>query len=225
MYDTNTSVQSPDMAGGVVLLADGDFPSTPYTLDILHGARYLCCTDGAGKALIDRLGIMPDAIVGDGDSLPQEFKDKYHDIIHIVDEQEYNDLTKCVRHIVSTLSPLSTPIYFLGCTGKREDHTIGNISLMAYYRREMGIRAVMVTDYGTFVPASGEETFCSFARQQISIFNLSSTRLTSDGLRWDAYPYQMWWQGTLNESLADKFTIHADGEYIIYRTHEAKVMR
>ncbi len=222
MYDTNTSGQSPVRKGGFVLLADGDFPATRYTLDVLHRADYLCCTDGAGKALIDRLGIIPNAIVGDGDSLPQDFKDKYRDIIHIVDEQEYNDLTKCVRHIIATAGNTDIDLHLLGCTGRREDHTIGNVSLLAFYRKSMGIHPVMVTDYGTFVPAEGEQEFDSFAGQQVSIFNLTSTRLTSEGLKWNAYPYQQWWQGTLNEAIGNQFAIHADGEYIIYRTHDAK---
>ena len=77
----------------------------------------------------------------------------------------------------------------------------------------------MVTDYGWFVPASGTTRFASFPGQQVSIYNATCKELTSEGLKWDTYPFQELWQGTLNEALEDRFTIHADGDYLIYRTH------
>ena len=82
-----------------VILADGSFPTHDIPLGILHNAKYLCCCDGAGMELISR-GIMPDAIVGDCDSMTEEFKERYKDIIHVVEEQEYNDLTKCTKHVL-----------------------------------------------------------------------------------------------------------------------------
>ena len=201
-----------------VILGDGDFPSHPVGLGILRNAKFLCCCDGAGKKAIER-GIHPDAIVGDGDSLDEEFKKQHADIIHMVSEQEYNDLTKNTRYCISKGF---RRIAYLGCTGKREDHTLGNISLMSFYHKQFGITPVMITDYGFFTPAEGENTFKSFAGQQVSIFNIDSDSLTSEGLKWDAYPYKQWWQGTLNEALSDKFTIKADGQYIIYQTFDKK---
>ena len=202
-----------------MILGDGDFPSHPVSLGILRDAKFLCCCDGAGLKAIQR-GIMPDAIVGDGDSLPEDFKAKYADIIHIVDEQEYNDLTKNTRFCIERGF---RKIAYLGCTGKREDHTLGNISLMKFYEREFCIEPVMITDYGTFLTAHGDCEFESFAHQQVSIFNLDCTKLDSEGLKWAAYPYKERWQGTLNEAISKSFRIFADGSYIIYLTHEPKM--
>lgn len=86
--------------------------------------------------------MLPDAIVGDGDSLPQQFKDRYKDIIHYVAEQDYNDLTKATRFFLEHYRSPSTKhprICYIGCTGKREDHTLGNISLPTFYRQEFGV--------------------------------------------------------------------------------------
>lgn len=209
-----------------VILADGDFPTHPLPLSLLHAAPLLCCCDGAGQRLIEQ-GITPHAIVGDGDSLPTAFKEQYAHLLHIVSEQEYNDLTKTTRFVLQHLPPSPSEadlptIGYLACTGKREDHTLGNISLLAYYQREFRIQPVMYTDYGFFTPAIGTHTFRCFPRQQVSIFRLNATTLSSEGLRWQAYPYQEWWQGTLNEALSDTFTIHADGQYIIYQTYDPK---
>ncbi|MCR5312467.1 MAG: thiamine diphosphokinase [Bacteroidaceae bacterium] len=208
-----------------VILADGTFPTDEHPLQILHSAKYLCCCDGAGMGLIER-GLMPDAIVGDCDSMSAEFREQHKDIIHVIEEQDYNDLTKCTRHFLqnhTTDSLHSTPkIAYLGCTGKREDHTLGNISLMAFYMQEFGIEPYMFTDYGIFIPAHGNQTFPSAPHLQVSIFNIDCSRLTSEGLKWDAYPYRQLWQGTLNESTSNEFCIKANGTYIVYITYLPK---
>lgn len=208
-----------------VILAGGDFPTHPYPLSLLRSARFICCCDGAGLALIKH-GIMPHAIVGDGDSLSPEVKVKYSDLVHIIEEQEYNDLTKATRYVLNHLRNLGIQenirICYLGCTGRREDHTLGNISLLSYYMREFHIQPIMYTDHGFFTPSCGNRTFPSFPHQQISIFNLNCTRLSSENLKWQAYPAKEMWQGTLNESLANTFTIHANGEYLLFQTYDPK---
>lgn len=215
-----------------VILAAGDYPTHPIALQILEQARFLVCCDGAAQALLNH-GHMPHAIVGDGDSLPSHIKEQYPHLVHTIQEQEYNDLTKATRFIVDNNSTLMDTgkqkncqlpivnyrlkIAYLGCTGQREDHTLGNISLLSFYRREFHIQPVMYTNTGFFTPAYGTLTFSTYPGQQVSIFRIHCHQLTSEGLRWDAYPYDEWWQGTLNEALGDTFTIHSDGEYIIYQ--------
>lgn len=207
-----------------VILASGDYPTHPRALEVLKNTPYIICCDGAAQALIAH-GIMPYAIVGDGDSLPPEVKETYPHLVHTIHEQEYNDLTKSTRFLIH--SPLSTPgipmkVAYLGCTGQREDHTLGNISLMTFYHREFHVNPVMYTNHGYFFPACGTQTFPCLPRQQISIFRMHCNQLSSVGLRWNAYPYDEWWQGTLNEAIGDTFTIHSDGEYIIYQTYTPK---
>lgn len=82
-----------------VILADGDYPTHPLPLKVLEEARFLVCCDKAGMEYIERTGKTPDAIVGDGDSLPEAFKHRYADIWHKVDEQDYNDLSKAARYM------------------------------------------------------------------------------------------------------------------------------
>jgi thiamine pyrophosphokinase len=42
--------------------------------------------------------------------------------------------------------------------------------------------------------------------------------MRSHGLRWEAYPFEMPWQGTLNQAVSDEFEIIADRSYLVYRT-------
>lgn len=79
-----------------VVVANGSFPQTALPLRLLHEASVVIACDGAIEAL-DKAGITPAAIVGDLDSIPSCFRERYADRIHIVEDQEINDLTKSVR--------------------------------------------------------------------------------------------------------------------------------
>lgn len=201
-----------------VILGDGDFPFHGIPTAILKCCRYLCCCDHAGPKAMS-MGLVPDAIVGDGDSMPPGFRDKYQSLTHIIDEQDDNDQTKATRFCMERGL---THIAYLGATGKREDHTIGNISLLATYVDELCIHPVMVTDHGYFVAAHGHNTFGTRPHRQVSIFNISCSNLQGDGLKWQLYPFGSLWQGTLNEATSDSVTIDSDGTYIIYFTFEGK---
>lgn len=221
VYDLITPVSRFDG----VIFADGDFPTHPIPLAILQANRPLIACDNAGAQLITKCRMLPDAIVGDGDSLPQTFKDRYKDIIHYVAEQDYNDLTKATRFFLDHYRAPGTKhprICYIGCTGKREDHTLGNLSLPTFYRQEFGIEGVLPTDFGWFVYCHGACEFASIPNQQVSIFNLNCSSLTSQGLQWPIYPFAQWWQGTVNNAQGNAFAINGNGDYIVYRTYEAK---
>lgn len=205
-----------------VILADGDYPTHPIPLSVLSSSSCLVCCDGAGAKAIAH-GLSPVAVVGDGDSLPKSVRDMLGDRLHIVAEQEFNDLTKATRYVMGQLGGVSS-IAYIAATGKREDHTLANISLMAYYERTFGLCPVMITDYGYFAVARGRNAFGTFPGQQVSIFNISCKRLCGTGLRWQPYAYTMFWEGTLNEATGDAVTIDADGVYMVYRTFDKKIM-
>ena len=209
---------TPHSTFDAVILCDGDYPHHATPLGILGGARMLVCCDGAGMNHILHGGT-PQAIVGDGDSLPDDFKRRYADILHLVSEQEDNDQTKATRFC---LEHGATTIAYLGSTGKREDHALSNISLLMRYAREMNLRVTMVTDNGYFTPANGPASFESFEGQQVSIFNFGCSRLTGKGFKWAPYAYRELWQGTLNEAVGSSVQIDADGPYLIFRTFEKK---
>ena len=194
----------------VVILANGTFPTHPIPLKVLYGADRVVACDGAIKTF-PSAGV----VIGDGDSVPS----MYHDRLIKVDEQEDNDLTKATRYC---LQQGWQKIAYLGCTGKREDHTIGNISLLMRYFKEYQVKGVMLTDHGYFTPAKGDVTFETFPGQQVSIFNFGCAGLSSEGLKWQCYPTTEWWQGTLNEALGTSFTIHANDYYLVFRTYNPK---
>ena len=112
-----------------VVVANGSFPQTALPLHLLHEASVVIACDGAVEAL-DKAGIPPAAIVGDLDSIPPRFRERYADRFHFVEDQEINDLTKSVRFAHRSGQQ---EVLILGATGLREDHTLGNISLLMDY--------------------------------------------------------------------------------------------
>lgn len=200
----------------VVIICDGTFPKTEYPRYLIRTADHIVCCDGAfRKFLRNSMGIfgeerLPDVVVGDMDSLSQSMKEKYSDIIVQIDEQEHNDQTKAFRWVMENLEGVSS-VYILGATGEREDHTIGNISLLMEYARTydlegMGINVEMVSDHATmFAVRDTFEMDCGEGRR-ISIFTPdTSLRIRSEGLVWptDDVVFDNWWKATLNRASQD----------------------
>lgn len=194
-----------------VVVAGGDYPTAPQPQEILSGAAFVVCCDGAADRYI-ATGKVPDAIVGDGDSISPGNREKYAHILHCIAEQETNDQTKAIRFLKERGMHR---IAIVGATGRREDHTIGNISLLMEYMRE-GLEVKSFTDYGYFLPCKGTTTHNCRKGQQVSIFNMTARELRADGLLYPIYDFTNWWQGTLNECTGDSFTIEAEGEYLLF---------
>lgn len=203
----------------VVVLANGEFPINQIPLSLLQRPIPVVCCDGAIEAL-DKIGKTPLALIGDGDSVSEELKNKYLDRWHFIADQETNDLTKAMNFCIEKGFK---EVAILGATGKREDHTLANISLLIEYSKQVNVR--MFTDYGVFVPISQTTTLSSFAKQQVSIFSLDANNpLTSKKLRYpiENRKFKYWWEASLNEAIEENFTLFTESEVIIYQTYEVK---
>lgn len=198
-----------------VIIANGRFPQHPIPLSMIENAAYIVCTDGAANDFIAGGG-RPDAIVGDCDSISEENRKRYAHIIHLSDDQETNDLNKSVLFCVEQGKK---EIVIVGGTGKREDHTLGNISLLAEYMERASV--MMVTNYGIFTPIQTSTTFKSFRGQQVSLFCIDRKEVTTRNLKYPLHDQLLsnWWQGTLNESLGDTFSVETSGRVIVFQTY------
>jgi thiamine pyrophosphokinase len=197
-----------------VVLANGEFPQGLVPRTVLTMTKRRVCCDGAVHTLLAE-GVLPEAVVGDGDSVSIEDRERLGSRFHRVAEQDYNDLTKATRYLLE--HGCGPRIAYLGATGRREDHTLGNISLMYYYAHEWGVNPMLITDYGYFVVGKGKQLFATHPGQQVSIFNINCKHLTGTGLRWQPYAFEQLWQGTLNEATSANITLTGDGYYMVFR--------
>ena len=221
-----------------VILCSGDYPTHAVPLHLLQEAERIVCCDSAAFSLM-RHGLQPWRIVGDCDSILAPKTDEERQMLEAcrplllcIPEQLSNDLTKSI-HFCHQQG--LRRIAIVGATGKREDHTLGNISLLIEYMR-LGMEVRMYTDYGYFIPCQGATSFDvpipeDFSlvpdtdphrtkSTQVSIFNFTAKQFTSTGLRYPFDHLGNWWMGTLNEAIASPFTLKADGEYIVYINYE-----
>lgn len=194
-----------------VIIGGGEYPKAPQPQQIIEETSYVVCCDGAADSFI-ATGATPHAIVGDGDSISAVNREKYRHLLHIISEQESNDQTKAIRFC---MEQGKRSIAIVGATGKREDHTIGNISLLIEYMRA-GVEVCTFTDHGVFIPCNGTTTHPCRRGQQVSIFSITARDMSAEGLLYPIYDFSNWWQGTLNECTSEDFTIHAQGEYLLF---------
>ena len=111
-------------------------------------------------------------------------------------------------------------IRIIGATGKREDHTIGNIfSLVKYH----AINIKIFTNTGFFTIINSNKKIRSFKGQQVSIFSLDDTiQIESSNLKYNINKKTLsdLFNGTLNESNGGFFELKiSHGNLIIFQTY------
>ncbi len=201
-----------------VLVANGDFPTHPTPLQYLKHASTIICCDGATD-LCSQNGFKPDAIIGDLDSISSQSKNKFESICTFLPDQNENDLRKSIKWAEDNDIK---QLIIVGVSGKREDHSIGNIFSILQFKTNLIIK--IVTDYGEFLVLNKNKNIIdSFVGQQISIFTTDdSIKFTSEGLKYvlenTSLPFL--YSGTLNESLSDNITLTlSHGKALIFKTH------
>lgn len=192
--------------GESIILANGEFPKRGGTAwKVLADAKYVVCCDGAADAYRRRFHRSPDVVVGDCDSL----HGKYENIV-IIDEQDTNDLEKaicyCRQHNI--IKPL-----VLGITGKRDDHTLGNIFRAFAYGLDV------LTNFGRFIYVKKRLSLSVKVGTPISVFAMSpATKMSSTGLEWvlKGVKFDNLYCATLNRANSKKISVTTNYPVYIY---------
>jgi thiamine pyrophosphokinase len=187
-------------------------------LEALQRAGTVVCCDGAVNKLVAH-GLKPDYIVGDMDSITPQHATQYTHILYPLAEQETNDLTKAVYFC---RAHGAEKVRIVGATGERDDHSLGNIALLAEYAALLH-HVEMLTDYGRFTPLLTSATLESHAGQQVSVFCMTPLLpMDSEGLKYPLHgvAFDSWWKGGLNEALGNRFSLLFErGKVVVFRTY------
>ena len=201
----------------LVIIANGEFPNHKIPLDILKKATSILACDGAADTLIKK-GYTPDVILGDLDSLSDENTIKYMDHIVEAPDQSQNDLRKALNYAKKNNI---TDITIIGASGKREDHTLGNIFSILDYK-DSNIK--LYTDTGVFTCIHKNQKIESFKGQQVSIFTADNTiKITSNNLKYNFNEtvISTIYLGTLNESTSGEFELLiSHGSLLVFQTYK-----
>ena len=215
-----------------VIIGGGEFPKKAYPRELIRQADVIVCCDGnALKAFLRNRGKIfnydkrePDAIVGDMDSIPKRLANEYSHLMVKVEEQDDNDQTKAYHYVLEHYPEVDT-IHFIAATGKREDHTVGNLGLLMEYARSesdtVGERSRtidMVSDYSTAFALTDSCELVLGKGRRISIFSPdNSLTIKSDGLEWptDDVVFDNWWKATLNRTCKDVLTLELSHKSLV----------
>ena len=194
-----------------VILAAGDFPKrNGAAWRILVAAKRVIACDSAADAYRRRFHKWPDVIIGDLDSFsrPNLFPVPYSLIP--VPDQDTNDLEKAMAYCAKR--GWRNPV-IVGATGKREDHTIGNVFRALDYGLEI------VTDRGRFIPVRGKAVLKVRTGAAVSVFAPDpKTRMVSKGLEWplEGVKFRNLYCANLNRATATRVTLTANRPVSIY---------
>ncbi|MCY6959478.1 thiamine diphosphokinase [Clostridium brassicae] len=113
-----------------IIVSGGNPPSYELIEEELKEASYLICADSGANCLYE-YNIKPDILMGDFDSIDKEvlsyFTDRGCEIIKYNPEKDYTDTEIAVNKAIELGCD---EIIFLGCTGTRVDHLLGNLGML-----------------------------------------------------------------------------------------------
>ena len=160
-------------AAGVTLVGGGPVSATMLALARAHAPRLVAADAGADRLL--RLGAVPEAVIGDFDSVSAAARAAFADRLHPISEQETTDFDKALR---SVAAPFTLGV---GFAGARMDHGLAVLNTLARYpdRRCLILGAQDVT----FL-APPDVTLDLARGTRLSLFPLGPVRGESRGLVW-----------------------------------------
>jgi len=113
----------------IIIFANGHLPDLEKARALLREDDFIIAADGGTRHVL-ALGLTPNVIIGDLDSLPANFEiSKFDDdvILYPKDKNE-TDLELAIQHAL-TLNP--EQVIILAALGGRLDQTLGNIALIS----------------------------------------------------------------------------------------------
>lgn len=148
--------QDPPPARATVralLICNGEQPSRRLAARLARQVSAVVAADGGANGA-RTLGITPDLIIGDLDSITPATR-KFFSATPVirVPRQDNTDLEKALDHIVS--SRMADEVLVIGATGRRIDLTLGNLAVLSRYQK--GLRIIVCGDgWHAFSVRSGE---------------------------------------------------------------------
>ena len=208
----------------IIIFANGDLPNLEKARTLLRSDDFILCADSGTRHAL-ALGLTPNMVIGDLDSISKDERRKIDDagveVVEFPADKNEIDLELAIEHAVS-LAP--DQILILAALGGRMDQTLANIALLS--NLQLATYDIKLTD-------GVEEIF--FCRDQAKVEGRSGdivslipwqgevTGVFTENLRWHLhhetlYPEKT--RGISNEMTADIATVQIRSGLllIIHRT-------
>lgn len=115
----------------IIIFANGNLPNLEKARQLIRPDDFILCADGGTRHAL-ALGLTPNAVIGDLDSVTGEerrkMKEMEVEVIEFPKDKNETDLELAINHAI-TLNP--SQILILAALGGRMDQTLANIALLA----------------------------------------------------------------------------------------------
>ncbi len=169
-----------------IILANGK-PPAKKVINYLQTSGYnlLICADG-GADTAKKLGIIPDYIIGDFDSVKEETLSYFRKKSEIISIKRQNDtdVEKCLKFAIKKKCKEAV---LLGAIGDRLDHSFCNMGIVIKFFSKIKVR--IISDKSILTPYTGQVELTTIPDETISLYGFDGkTKTTSSGLK---YPLKL----------------------------------
>ena len=202
----------------VLILANGEMPSPALAQRVAREADLQIVTDGAANHAL-RLGIVPDIVCGDFDSVDMEAVQREFPAVSVVPtpDQEFADLEKAIQ-VARTRGALDVAI--LGALGGRMDHTLSSFALLQKYANELSLR--LLDDRGATwaLKSRPGQSFVTFPGDTVSLVTFTGAIVSIEGVQWplDRFTLHPGTHGVSNVAIEKKVRVRLEMG-IVFITH------
>ncbi len=201
----------------VLILANGEPPTRTLLARLAAEHDLFLATDGAALKAV-RLGILPDVVSGDFDSLDLDVaRAVLPDAEFLPTPDQYKTDLEKAFNIARDRG--ASEITIAGAAGGRIDHTLGNFSRLLRWREELPDFPVVVVEDGSEVRAvTGEMTLTTEQNDAVSLLSYDGkARVSIRGVRWPLEDHLLpaGVGGLLNEAVASEVYITVTGGTIL----------
>ncbi len=169
-----------------IILANGK-PPAKKVIRYLQSTEYntlICADGGADTARV--LGIIPDFIIGDFDSVKDETLKFFNNKSEIIQVKRQNDtdVEKCLKFAIKKNCKEAV---LLGAIGDRLDHSFCNMGIVLKFFNKIRVR--IISDKSILTPYAGKVELNTLPNETISLYGFDKkTKITSSGLK---YPLKL----------------------------------
>ena len=158
--------------GPLTLVGGGPVSTSTLNKALTHAPR-LIAVDGGADA-VRQAGLVPEAVVGDLDSISDAARAAFADILHHIAEQDSTDFAKALR---TYPAPLTLAVGFMGA---RHDHFLSCLTELA----RSGARCILLGEEECLCIAPPDLALDVAAGARVSLWPMGPGTGRSAGLRW-----------------------------------------
>lgn len=171
-----------------ILFANGEYSNPEFYREILDDSDYIVAIDG-GLNFLDLIGVKPDLLIGDFDSVDREVFDKYTDVetIKHPSVKDQTDTEIALEEVIKR--GYINNITLAGVMGKRTDHMLSNLLLLEAYARE-GINLSIISPEESIVCLQGPSEIMTLSKVGTTISLIPLTDVV-EGIELSGFSYPL----------------------------------